>query len=184
MYADIQDFILLREEEGIIDYRYEDIYRYAGPRALIASALVFRLMKEAISDLCPDEIPMRKEFRIVSGHSGPGVRDGFEYLTRASSDGRYIVDASDAPRGAPPSAAGGYLFFRISHKGNSYLYSISPEVMGEEWFSQVKEHQEGSVSVEAHANYLTYKKKVSADILLRPNIFNIRTPVTSYKTSS
>lgn len=99
MYADIQDFILLREEEGIIDYRCEDIYRYAGPRALIASALVFRLMKEAISDLCPDEIPMRKEFRIVSGHSGLGVRDGFEYLTRASSDDRYIVDASDAPRG-------------------------------------------------------------------------------------
>lgn len=82
MYAEIQDFILLREEEGIMDYRCEDIYRYAGPRALIASALVFRLMKESISDLCPNEIPMRKEFRIVSGHFGPGVRDGFEYLTR------------------------------------------------------------------------------------------------------
>lgn len=48
MYAEIQDFILLREEEGIMDYRCEDIYRYAGPRALIASALVFRLMKESI----------------------------------------------------------------------------------------------------------------------------------------
>ena len=49
--------------------------------------------------------------------------------------------------------------------------------MGKEWFSQVKEHQEGSVSEEAHANYLTYKKKVAADILLRPNIFNIRTAI-------
>lgn len=177
MYADIQDFILLREEEGMMDYRCEDIYRYAGPRALIASALVFRLMKEAISDLCPNEVPMRKEFRIVSGHFGPGVCDGFEYLTRASSDGRYIVDDTDAPQEAPRSAAGGYLFFKISYKGNTFLYSISPEIMGEEWFLQVNEHQEGSASVEAHANYLTYKKKVAADILLRPNIFNLRTAI-------
>lgn len=69
-------------------------------------------MREAISDLCPKEVPMRKEFQIVSGHLGPGVHDGFEYLTRASSDGRYIVDDIDEPQEAPRSAAEGSLFLR------------------------------------------------------------------------
>lgn len=53
MYSNIKDFLIFQEPEGIIGYREDDLYRFAGPRALIASALVFRLMKEAVKDLSP-----------------------------------------------------------------------------------------------------------------------------------
>ncbi len=105
MYQEIDDCIFLREPEGTVSFCRDDLYRYSGPRSMIASALVFRIMKEAIHDLSPSDIPERKAFMILSGHAGPGVRDGFELLTRAFTEGRYRVDAVGAPKEAPRSAA-------------------------------------------------------------------------------
>lgn len=176
MYSSIEEFILLREPEGVTDFRKEDIYRFSGPRSMIASALVFRLMKEAIRDLCSHEIPERRAFTVVSGHAGPGVRDGFEYLTRAASDGRYIFDPSNPPLEAQPSAAGGFMFFKIGYKNRAMLYVLSEELFGEEWFRQVNHHQEGSVSETAHTHYLAYKAELCGKILYSPEIFSVRKP--------
>ena len=73
MYQEIDDCIFLREPEGTVSFCRDDLYRYSGPRSMIASALVFRIMKEAIHDLSPSDIPERKAFMILSGHAGPGV---------------------------------------------------------------------------------------------------------------
>lgn len=175
MYSSLKEFLVFREEEGILDLRREDAYRYAGPRALIASALSFRLMQEAIKDLSPNDIPERRAFYIISGHSGPGVKDCFEFFTRAVSEGRYIFDPSKAPSCAPPSAAGGYMFFEIGYKSKAIRYSISPKILGNLWFDAVKKHQEGSASIEEHQEYLALKTKIAGDLLMLPNIFNIRT---------
>lgn len=179
MYSCIKESIVLSEPEGIIDFRKEDLYRYSGPRSMIASALVFRLMQEAIRDLCPDEVPERKKFRIVSGHSGPGVRDGFEYLTRAVSDKRYKFDPSNPPPEALPSAAKGYMFFIIQYKDKGMLYVLSSEIFGKEWFNAVRAYQEGSETEEAHAAYLIFKNDLCGKILHLPNIFTRREPLSS-----
>lgn len=176
MYQEIDDCIFLREPEGTVSFCRDDLYRYSGPRSMIASALVFRIMKEAIHDLSPSDIPERKAFMILSGHAGPGVRDGFELLTRAFTEGRYRVDAVGAPKEAPRSAAGGHMFFRIGYKNKAMLYVLSDELFGEKWFRQVQMHQEGSVSAEAHAQYLVYKNDLCGKILYLPSIFSISCP--------
>lgn len=176
MYQKIDNCIFLREPEGTVSFNREDLYRYSGPRSMIASALVFRLMKEAIHDMCSSDIPERRAFKVVSGHAGPGVRDGFELVTRAVTDGRYCVDRISAPRDAPPSAAGGRMFFRIGYKDKAKLYVLSDELFGENWFRQVQMHQEGSFSAEAHAQYLVYKNDLCGKILYLPSIFSVRHP--------
>ena len=176
MYQEINDCIFLREAEGTVSFSRDDLYRYSGPRSMIARALVFRLMTEAIRDMSPSEVPERRAFTILSGHAGPGVRDGFELLTRAFTDGRYRVDNIEAPEEAPPSAAGGHMFFRIGYKDKAMLYVLSDEFFGEKWYQQVKMQQEGSVSAEAHAQYLVYKNDLCGKILYLPTIFSIRCP--------
>ena len=151
MYSNIKDFLIFKEPEGIIGYREDDLYRFAGPRALIASALVFRLMKEAIKDLSPNEIPCRKDFTVISGHSGPGVKDGFEYLTRAVSERRYLYDPdkarSNAPA-APASAAEGFMYFDIGYRGKAIRYVLAE-----------------------HSRYLMYKDSVVSKLRRKEDIF-------------
>ncbi|WP_308514243.1 hypothetical protein [uncultured Turicimonas sp.] len=174
MYSNIKDFLIFQEPEGIIGYREDDLYRFAGPRALIASALVFRLMKEAVKDLSPNEIPCRKDFTVISGHSGPGVKDGFEYLTRAVSEGRYLYDPdkarSNAPA-APASAAEGFMYFEIGYRGKAIRYVLADDIFDSEWFSQVRKHQEGSSSTSEHSRYLMYKDSVVSKLRRKEEIF-------------
>ena len=191
----IDDSIRLREPEGIVDFRREDLYRYAGPRALIASALSFRLMKEAIarfsgvedgegprtgSEASKDSAPLaetakrsaeallsRKEFWILSSHAGPGVRDGFELMTRAVTDRRYFTDTFFTHPLASPAAAGGAMVFEIGYRPlqRSFLFVLSNDLFGKEWFDAVSAHQEGSEDEKSHARYLAYKYALVGKIL-------------------
>ncbi len=184
MYSNIKDFLIFKEPEGIIGYREDDLYRFAGPRALIASALDFRLMKEAIKDLSPNEIPCRKDFTVISGHSGPGVKDGFEYLTRAVSERRYLYDPdkarSNAPAApaAPASAAEGFMYFEIGYRGKAIRYVLADDIFDSEWFSQVRKHQEGSSSVSEHSRYLMYKDSVVSKLRRKEDIFKQKVQIS------
>jgi hypothetical protein len=42
--------------------------------------------------LCRDRAPERREIKVRTAFRGPGARDSFEAVTRAVSDGRYVVD--------------------------------------------------------------------------------------------
>ena len=175
MYSNIKDFLIFKEPEGIIGYREDDLYRFAGPRALIASAL------EAIKDLSPNEIPCRKDFTVISGHSGPGVKDGFEYLTRAVSERRYLYDPdkarSNAPA-APASAAEGFMYFEIGYRGKAIRYVLADDIFDSEWFSQVRKHQEGSSSVSEHSRYLMYKDSVVSKLRRKEDIFKQKVQIS------
>jgi hypothetical protein len=81
------------EERGRpITFTFGDMMRYHGPHSPAGVAMAFKVMQRAFADLSPDEAPARRTIKVRTPFRGPGARDGFEAVTRAVSDGRYVVD--------------------------------------------------------------------------------------------
>ena len=83
------------EERGrTITFTFDDMMRYHGPHSPAGVAMAFKVMQRAFAALCPDGLPERRSITVRTAFRGPGARDGFEAVTRAVSDGRYVVDRS------------------------------------------------------------------------------------------
>jgi hypothetical protein len=81
------------EERGrTITFTFEDLMRYHGSNSPAGVAMAFKVMQHAFAALSPDRPPSRRAITVRTAFRGPGARDGFEAVTRAVSDGRYVVD--------------------------------------------------------------------------------------------
>lgn len=77
-------------EEEVIAVTFPQLAAYHGQGALAMLALTFQALNGMLA-LLP-AIPRRDEIAVLSGHPGPGVRDAFEFVTRAVTRGAYTVD--------------------------------------------------------------------------------------------
>ena len=66
--------------------------RYHGPRSPGGVAIAFKVLERALPLLAGGAPPERREIVVRTAFGGPGARDAFELVTRAVSDGRYVVD--------------------------------------------------------------------------------------------
>jgi hypothetical protein len=83
------------EERGqTITFTFDDLMRYHGSHSPAGVAMAFKVMQRAFEVLCPDRPPRRRSIIVRTAFRGPGARDGFEAVTRAVSDDRYVVDRS------------------------------------------------------------------------------------------
>ena len=83
------------EERGkILEFSFDDLLRYAGPHSPAGVANAFKVLQRAFAVLSPDAPPPRRSVMVRTSFRGPGARDGVEAVTRAVTDGRYIVDLS------------------------------------------------------------------------------------------
>jgi hypothetical protein len=81
------------EERGrTITFTFDDMMRYHGPHSPAGVAMSFKVMQRAFGLLSAGGPPDRRSITVHTAFRGPGARDGFEAVTRAVSDGRYIVD--------------------------------------------------------------------------------------------
>src|SRR6266851_97198 len=68
--------------------------RYHGPHSPAGVAMAFKVLQRAFAALRPDGPPQRRSITVRTAFRGLGARDGFEAVTRAACDGRYVVDRS------------------------------------------------------------------------------------------
>ncbi len=86
------EVIRVAERGRIIEFSFDDLMRYHGPGSPGGVANAFKVMQRAFAVLSPDEPPQRRSVVVRTAFRGPGARDGVEAVTRAVTDGRYIVD--------------------------------------------------------------------------------------------
>ena len=80
------------EERGrTITFTFDDMMRFHGVHSPAGVAMAFKVMQRAFAALSPGA-PERRSIVVRTAFRGPGARDGFEAVTRAVSDGRYVVD--------------------------------------------------------------------------------------------
>lgn len=90
--SDMVETIMVQERGQTLEFPYTDLLRYAGPHSPGGVANAFKAMQRAFAVLSPDVPPQRRSIFIRTAFRGPGARDGFEAVTRAVTDGRYIID--------------------------------------------------------------------------------------------
>lgn len=76
----------------VLRFGLQDLTRYHGPLAPGGVAHGFAAMRRAWPLLCSDGPPERREIRLDTAFPGPGARDAVELVTRAVTEGRYVVD--------------------------------------------------------------------------------------------
>lgn len=68
---------------------YDGLLAYHGGEAVFGATAAFRAL-QAVADALSGGSPWdRRRLSVVSAHSGPGVRDAFEYVTRCVMRNRY-----------------------------------------------------------------------------------------------
>jgi hypothetical protein len=83
------------EEHGrTLMFTFDDMMRYHGVHSPAGVAMAFKVMQRAFAALSPGGPPPRREVVVRTAFRGPGARDGFEAVTRAVTDDRYVVDRS------------------------------------------------------------------------------------------
>jgi hypothetical protein len=75
-----------------VNFSFEEMLRYSGPRSPGGVAHAFKVMELGFA-LLGGELE-RGEVVVETAFGGPGARDAFELVTRAVTDGRYVVDPS------------------------------------------------------------------------------------------
>jgi hypothetical protein len=88
----VDETILVEERRQLLEFSYTDMLCYAGPSSPAGVATAFKVMQRAFGALSPNQPPQRRSVVIRTPFQGPGARDGFEAVTRAVTDGRYVVD--------------------------------------------------------------------------------------------
>lgn len=77
-----------------VAFSFEDMMKYHGPGSPGGVAHAFKVLERALPLLGADASLERRELTVRTAFGGPGARDAFELVTRAVSEGRYVLDAS------------------------------------------------------------------------------------------
>ncbi len=171
MYHPITNYLAVADRYGDIIFQLEDLVRYSGKGGLIGSGIVLRLLSRAFADLSPNQPPIRSELFILSSYPGSDVVDGIELVTKAVSNGRYILDKEKAPKDAPPTPQGGCLYFEVLYHGRSFAYTFSPKIFDLEWFNQEQKNQKDCESEEERAKYIQYMFSILGKLVNTANPF-------------
>jgi len=73
-------------------FSFEDMLRYHGPGSPGGVAHAFKVMERAFRLLEPERPLERRELTVATAFGGPGARDGFELVTRAVTEDRYVLE--------------------------------------------------------------------------------------------
>ncbi len=75
-----------------LTFGFDDLMRYHGPGSPGGVAHAYTVLERALPLLGDGGPPQRRGIVVRTAFGGPGARDGFEFVTRAVTGGRYTVD--------------------------------------------------------------------------------------------
>ncbi len=136
MNSEAGPVITIMGEEEPIEISFAAVSVFHGQAALAMLAVTFQAIRFALKTLVPDRLPLRSQIAIVSGHPGPGVRDAFEFVTRAVTRGVYRVDRSLPKSRLIPGLDISYSF-RITIDERTAEVALREEALPERFFSLI-----------------------------------------------
>jgi hypothetical protein len=94
MTAPRSDGLCVADRETQLSFSFPDLLRYAGRGSPVSLAMAYQAMRLSFPLLDGGKPLARREIEIETAYRGPGARDGFELVTRAVTEGRYLVTAT------------------------------------------------------------------------------------------
>lgn len=147
-------------EEGPLPICFDAVQAYHGHGALAMLALTFQGLRGALARLAPEGDPVPREaLAVVSGHPGPGVRDAFEFVTRAVTRGCYAVDLT-LPEARYSKKADKSYSFHLSHGARKVQAVLRPGVLPPEFFDLL-----GAQDPEAQRRHAALRRLIAAKVV-------------------
>lgn len=164
--------ITIEGEEEPIRIGFEALATYHGQGALAMLAVAFQAQVAALARLSPDGPVRRERLSVLSGHPGPGVRDAFEFVTRALTRGVYVVDRSLPEARLAPGFDISYSFW-VTLDDRTVELALEPGVLPERFFALTFK-RERSEAENAEARLL--RRAIAEEVLAKPaeSLFSIR----------
>ncbi|MBK5959455.1 hypothetical protein CCR97_14740 [Rhodoplanes elegans] len=149
-------------EEDLVAISFDAVAAYHGQAALAMLAVTFQALRVMLPALSPQRPPRRADLTVVSGHPGPGVRDAFEFVTRAVTRGVYTVDRSLPEARLCPGLDASYSW-RVSMDGRTVGTALRPGVLPDRFFALVAG---GAGKSEAErAEFSALRRRIAAEVL-------------------
>ena len=148
-------------DQGVtLAYTFEDLMRYHGPGSPGGVAHALKVMERVLPLLTQGGQVERRDIEIATAFAGPGARDAFEMVTRAVTEGRYVVDDSWI---RPELGQTRERFvFRLGYRESSVVAVLREGYVGEEFIALARMPQR----TEMQENRLTVLKREMAELLL------------------
>ena len=147
-------------EEGPLSICFDAVQAYHGHGALAMLALTFQGLRGALPKLEQDGAPVpRKELVVISGHPGPGVRDAFEFVTRAVTRGCYTVDLT-LPEARYSRAADKSYSFHLRRGKRSVQGVLRQGVLPPEFFDLL-----GNPAPQAQREHAELRRQIAARVV-------------------
>ncbi|HKR51576.1 MAG TPA: hypothetical protein VJT72_18745 [Pseudonocardiaceae bacterium] len=152
--------IVVAERGGALGYAFEDLMRYHGPGSPGGVAQAFKVLERVLPLLEPGGLVERREIMIETAFAGPGARDAFEMVTRAVTEGRYVVvDTLARPE---LGAMRERFVFRLGYRGRSVTTVLRDGYVREEFITLARTEKR----TDEQESRLTVLKQELADRLL------------------
>lgn len=152
--------IEVADEGSALVYSFDDVMLYHGPGSPGGVAHAVKVMERVLPLLEPHGLLERREIEVETAFAGPGARDGFEMVTRAVTEGRYLVDDALArPERGPTRER---FVFRLGYRGRRVTVVLREGYVGEEFIALAGMPQRTA----GQENRLTVLKREMAELLL------------------
>lgn len=156
----MSSLIEVTDQGSVLAYTFEDLMLYHGPGSPGGVAHGFKVMERVLPLLELNGPPDRREIRVQTAFAGPGARDAFEMVTRAVTEGRYLVDDALVRPDCGPTRE--RFVFRLGYRERCVQAILREGYVSEE-FIALASRAERSVAEESR---LTVLKREMADRLL------------------
>ena len=148
------------DQGSALAYTFEDLMRYHGPGSPGGVAHAVKVMERVLPLLEPGGLPERREIEVETAFAGPGARDAFEMVTRAVTEGRYVVDDALArPERGPTRER---FVFRLGYRGRSVTVALREGHVREEFIALARTEKR----TEEQESRLTVLKREMSELLL------------------
>jgi hypothetical protein len=122
-----------------LSFFFPDLLRYAGPGSPASLAMAYQAMRLAFPLLDGGKPLVRREIGIETAYRGPGARDGFELVTRAVTEGRYLVtSALERPERGVTLAK---FVFRVAYRDRACTLLVRPGMVDDEFMAMARSHE-------------------------------------------
>ncbi|MEE2034200.1 hypothetical protein [Rhodococcus chondri] len=152
--------IRIADSGTLIEYTLDDIMKYHGPGFPGGVAHAVKVLERALPALSPGGPAERREISVTTAHRGPGVRDTFEAVTRAVTEGRFTVDSA-LERTDRGETLERYVF-ELTYRGSTVRLEVREGFVTDEFISLGRK----TARSEAEEQRLTVLKQEMADRLL------------------
>jgi hypothetical protein len=156
------DSVTVRDGAGELVITLDDLKKYHGQDFFNGLAMALKIMQIATATLGGGRPFDRRRLRLVLALSPPGVLDGFEYITRAITDRRVIIDPEAGPG---LESANGRYYFEVHYEGRKVALSLKDGIIPDGYTLLAKRGFLGLLDAEEMKTWSAGKARIADAVL-------------------